>query len=933
MPTTQELRLSPIPAELRDLPNWVVWRLEPRGGKMTKVPYDPKSGKKAKAGQPATWGSFSQALAAMEKYDGVGFQFDGNHFGIDIDHCIDPDTGEIDPKASRIVQDMGSYAELSPSGTGIHILCAGQLPTEGNKGKRKGAFEFYGQGRYFTVTGTPYGGPRPLVDGSEAVKRVMAGIFGKDLQANTSSLPAQQPTTLLLHEALEKAFQSKKNGPAIKALYDGDTAGYPSHSEADQALCNHLAFWCQKDAALMDEAFRGSGLMRGKWDEVHDGKRTYGEMTIEKAIAGCASVYDPQRKRAAQDHKRRFQEHQSREANAAPDEAEGLFAKYAELYEHTTDRYMSERGETFEIDKDGGAKPLANFTCVPTAERTRDDGVEKTKEYVMEGVNARGETLPPIAVPTKAFAGMNWVTEGWGLMANIAPGSTIKDKLRHAINQVGASTARRQTVFTHTGWRNIGGKWVYLHEGGAVGSQDVQTELQDVLKRYTLDASDLPAIECAQASRQLLSSISPKISYPLLAFQYLAPLREFMPYAPPAFALALIGTSNTGKSTIASLFLSHYGKGFHQKANPVSFEATANALGALAFYVKDSVLLVDDYHPISDPRAKRAMEAKADALSRGSGDGASRTRLTSEAKIKESKPPRALVIITGEDVPQLSPSGAARYFNIDVKRGDLPIGNPNDDTLTILQRQARQGVYSQAMRSYIEHLAKKAQAGGLEERLQASFEVHRRKAGLALRGEFQRLVEAVAHLCVGLEVVTEYWVEIGLLTDGEAQQIVSTGFSAFCEGMRSQGQDLRAADPVEQFISVLKELDAAGQVRIQPLKDPPFGLVPGIIGYRDEQFYYLFPGLSYNAVNDMLKGQSGGLSVSQRGLGRHMAERGLLRKGTSGNTIQRRIPGLDKPQWFWWVHASAFDAAPSEEIPATAHKDAAATTFEEVVDL
>ena len=76
------------------------------------------------------------------------------------------------------------------------------------------------------------------------------------------------------------------------ALWAGDTSGYPSHSEADLALANHLVFWCDGDPDLMDQLFRQSALYRAKWD-TRRGDRTYGERTIETALAGCQRGYRP----------------------------------------------------------------------------------------------------------------------------------------------------------------------------------------------------------------------------------------------------------------------------------------------------------------------------------------------------------------------------------------------------------------------------------------------------------------------------------------------------------------------------------------------------------------------------------------------------------------------------------------------------------------
>jgi hypothetical protein len=92
---------------------------------------------------------------------------------------------------------------------------------------------------------------------------------------------------------LDKA-RSAKNGSKFAALYDqGDTSAYAGDdSRADEALCCHLAFWCDKDPARIDRLFRQSARFRDKWDE-RRGAQTYGERTIERAISLTAEVYTP----------------------------------------------------------------------------------------------------------------------------------------------------------------------------------------------------------------------------------------------------------------------------------------------------------------------------------------------------------------------------------------------------------------------------------------------------------------------------------------------------------------------------------------------------------------------------------------------------------------------------------------------------------------
>ncbi len=147
-------RYAATPGELQARPQWLCWRTEWRNGKRTRVPVNPRTGRLAKVDDPTTWGTFEEAQAAASRLqcDGVGcvFTADDPYCGRDIDKCRDPETGETEAWAAKIVERMNSYTEVSPSGTGLHIIVRGKLPPGP---RRKGRVEFYDQGRYFTMTG------------------------------------------------------------------------------------------------------------------------------------------------------------------------------------------------------------------------------------------------------------------------------------------------------------------------------------------------------------------------------------------------------------------------------------------------------------------------------------------------------------------------------------------------------------------------------------------------------------------------------------------------------------------------------------------------------------------------------------------------------------------------------------------------------------
>jgi putative DNA primase/helicase len=139
--------------------HWVVWRYVERGGKETKVLHDPDSGSRASSRDSRTWRSFEEAVAAYENggYAGVGFVLSSGdqYTGVDLDHCRDPESGELADWAALMIERLGGYAEVSPSGRGVHVIVRGDLP-EGTRHKvagAHGAIEAYSTQRFLTVTG------------------------------------------------------------------------------------------------------------------------------------------------------------------------------------------------------------------------------------------------------------------------------------------------------------------------------------------------------------------------------------------------------------------------------------------------------------------------------------------------------------------------------------------------------------------------------------------------------------------------------------------------------------------------------------------------------------------------------------------------------------------------------------------------------------
>lgn len=277
-----------IPQEMKKIDSWVCWKTENRNNKPTKIPINPQTGANAASNDPKTWACYEDALKSYKenKYSGIGFMFtkESGIVGIDLDKYRDSSSGELNSKAKEILTVLNSYSEVSPGGTGIHILCKGKLPPSG---RRNGSFEMYDSGRFFTVTG------HVLTDYSPNLEK-RTNEIGTLYRKYIIKSDFMQEKNLIINQntenILQKAFNSK-DGTRFKSLFEGrwkDT--YPSQSEADQAFCNKLAFWFQCDPFIMDSVFRQSVLYRKKWDERH-GHDTYGNITINEAIRSCKNTY------------------------------------------------------------------------------------------------------------------------------------------------------------------------------------------------------------------------------------------------------------------------------------------------------------------------------------------------------------------------------------------------------------------------------------------------------------------------------------------------------------------------------------------------------------------------------------------------------------------------------------------------------------------
>jgi primase-polymerase (primpol)-like protein len=284
-----------VPHELQQLDQWINWiygRDPKNPDKQTKKPVNPITGYVVNAHDPSNWTDFQTAVdCARRNRRGVGFVLTAYDpfVGVDLDNCIG-DAGNLAPWADTSVKRLKSYSEVTPSGRGLRIFVRGTLPPAGRK---RGNVEMYSEGRFLTVTGNHLPGtPTTVEERTAELAEIHLRIFGKCEPVTVAAARPAEPLTNDDEDLLRIMFRSSR-GTKIQALWNGDTSGYPSQSEAVLALCSHLAYYTGGDAPRIDRLFQQSGLFYDHWTQKDGIFGTWGQRTIQRAMAGVRTFYSP----------------------------------------------------------------------------------------------------------------------------------------------------------------------------------------------------------------------------------------------------------------------------------------------------------------------------------------------------------------------------------------------------------------------------------------------------------------------------------------------------------------------------------------------------------------------------------------------------------------------------------------------------------------
>lgn len=484
--------------------------------------------------------------------------------------------------------------------------------------------------------------------------------------------------------------------------------------------------------------------------------------------------------------------------------------------------------------------PLCDFNAHIHQYVVKDDGQDLENYYRIMGTTYKGSPLPAVDIKTEEFSSLKWIDKYWGLDAIVWPGQNIKERLVHAIKLQSVQSVNKLQVYTHMGWREIDGKKVYLSGGGGIGPEgpvDVDVEMEDPLKGYILLRPEGDRAEAFSISKDFLLIGDLPVTIPLWTAMYLAPLSE---YIDTAFSLWLIAGSSSFKSTISALALCHFGT-FTHLTLPAGWDATKNDLEKLLFLAKDAPLVIDDLYPGEDSSETRRLAQTAIKITRAQGNRQARGRMRADRSLESGYRPRGLLLSSGEHAPG-GHSQNSRIIAINMSRSDI-----NSDYMKGAQDE-HPLYYNRSMAHYLQWLS--SNWDPLKEEFKDVWRGQRDKYFSDKR--HARLSTDIASLYTGLYAATRFGVDIGAISDKEAEVLRDDGEVIFAGMIEEQSDIVENLRPAKRFISVLSSMISLGRVSFDNINTtlsphPEPGIYP--VGWHDGNgTYFLEPEGAYLAV-------------------------------------------------------------------------------------
>jgi hypothetical protein len=373
-------------------------------------------------------------------------------------------------------------------------------------------------------------------------------------------------------------------------------------------------------------------------------------------------------------------------------------------------------------------------------------------------------------------------------------------------------------------------------------------------------------------------------------------------------SLHLVGHTGQGKSELSAKAQQHFGAGMDRLNLPSNWLSTGNALEGMAFLAKDAILVVDDFKPGGSKSETDRLHSLADRVLRAQGNNSGRARCRADGSVKAPRPPRGMILSSGEDIPR-GESLRARLLVLHVAKGEVVLKG-----LAPYQQDGSQGLYAQAMAAYLQWLAPRY--ADLRDQLGTERTALRDKA--AGSEGHARTPGIVTDLALGWKYFFAFAVDSGAITSEERNELTRKIWKWLLKAAADQEAEIAAQDSASRFVELLASTIASGRAYLtnrdgyEPPEKASWGWrsedvgVGGNsdirwrpqgkhVGWVDGPDLYLDPEASYAEVQRFGDEQGERLPISQRQLHKRLNERGLLASSEAGKlTTRRALQGRER---------------------------------------
>jgi hypothetical protein len=529
---------------------------------------------------------------------------------------------------------------------------------------------------------------------------------------------------------------------------------------------------------------------------------------------------------------------------------------------------------------------LCNFAPAITHELILDDGENSPIcHYTVTGKLDNGAPLEAVEVAAEEFAGMNWVSRHWGARAIIHLPRGRYNVLSRAIQEISLDELKRERVYQFTGWESIDGQRSYLSANGALTAEglnpDVRVDLGgNNLRHYALPDPGAELAAAIAASMAFLNLADRRVTAPIWAAMYAAPLTNVRSLNA---LMWVYGPTQSGKSTITHLALSHYGAGFtsgREYHAPLDWTSTVTAIEGGMFRVKDAPLVIDDFAPQFTSKAESlSMHKKAAFVARSIGNRSSRGRARADLSEQVTRVPRGLVIATAEN-PLIGQSLVGRMLYVNVEHGQIMQRN-GSGALDQSQKAAQAGAYAMAMSAYLRWLAANWQRA--TELYQTLVEDGARTA--RVNSQLQnRLPDYYAVLDAAQQIALRAYYELGYISAYDMDRYGLENSEALLQVVAGQAEKIALESPVRKFLEAISSLLTRGKLYLAPRTIQVEYIPPeraehiGWFEPFDSGVVYIDPEICLTHAKEYWRGLDENLDILPDALTRQIAQVGLLKE-------------------------------------------------------